>query len=150
MKLIKLMTLIGALAILSATTVAAREVQIYRQQSDVQKMMHKFGRGVTNVLTCWVEWPRNVAIEWEKTDPATGAVLGTVKGVGWTAARLVSGAYEIVSFPFPVPEDYAAMMEPEFVVTDVWGDPIPTLTEFGETDPYRPMDAPFYPERFNF
>jgi putative exosortase-associated protein (TIGR04073 family) len=113
-------------------------------------MLHKLGRGVTNVLTCWVEWPRNVAIEWDKTDPISGFVVGTIKGAGWGFARLATGVYDTVTFPFPVPENYQAMLDPEFVVTDVWGAPIPDLTEFNANDPDYPANAPIYPERFNF
>lgn len=150
MKLFKIGALVLMTAILMAGTASAAGDDAYRQQSDFGKMMHKLGRGVTNVVTCWVEIPRNIAIEWEKTDPVTGFVIGTVKGTGWTLARVVSGVYETVSFPFPVPADYEPLMEPEFVVTDIWGDPIPGLGEYSEVDPYRPDDSPVYPDRFSF
>jgi len=136
--------------VLTAGTAFATSDDVTRQQSDFNKMLHKLGRGVTNVVTCWVEWPRNIAIEWDKTDPVTGFILGTVKGVGWGFARLSTGVYDVVTFPFPVPENYVAMLEPEFVVTDIWGAPIPELTEFGGNDPSYPTNAPIYPERFNF
>ena len=43
-----------------------------------------------------------------------------------------------------------AMMEPEFVITDIWGDPIPGVSEFDANDPLYPDDAPIYPRRFRF
>jgi len=122
---------------------------VYRNQSDSGKMLHKLGRGVVNVVTCWVEVPRNIAIEWEKTDPFTGLVMGTVKGCGWGFARLATGVYDTCTFPFAIPEGYAPMMEPEFVITDIWGDPIPELTDFRSNDPNYPSNSPIYPNRFN-
>lgn len=134
----------------SGMAFAAGTSEVNRQQSCAGKMLHKLGRGVTNTLTCWVEIPRNIAIEWEKTDPATGFFMGTVIGTGWGFARLATGVFETVTFPFPVPEDYQPMLEPEFVVTDIWGDPIPDLTEFSANDPNYPTNAPIYPQRFNY
>lgn len=143
-----------SLAILAAAAVAvpagASAGDIYRDKSDVGKMFHKLGRGIVNVVTSWVEIPRHVADEWEQTDPATGIVLGTVKGVGWTVARALTGVYETVTFPFPVPADYEPMMQPEFVVTDVWGDPIPDLTELDSNDPLSSGDAGRHPSQYRF
>jgi putative exosortase-associated protein (TIGR04073 family) len=77
-------------------------------------MGRKFGRGVVNVLTFWTEIPRNVALEWQRTDPASGFFLGVGKGVGYGYARLMAGIYDIVTFPAPVPMGYAPVMQPEF------------------------------------
>ncbi|MCL5269758.1 MAG: exosortase system-associated protein, TIGR04073 family [bacterium] len=123
---------------------------LYREQSDAAKMMHKLGRGVTNVLTCWVEVPRNIAIEWERTDPVTGFIMGTVQGVGWGFARFATGVYDTVTFPFPVPPGYVSMLDPEFVITDIWGDPIPGLTDIYANDPDHPKGTPIYPQQFGF
>lgn len=79
-------------------------------------MGYKFGRGAVNVLTFWTEVPRNVAIEWQRTDPASGFFLGVGKGVGYGFARLMGGIYDMVSFPFPVPLGFAPVMDPEFSV----------------------------------
>lgn len=130
-------------------TVSAANAQgdLYREQSDIDKMMEKLGRGVTNILTSWVEIPRQVAIEWEKTDPATGSIVGTIKGFGWGFARFFTGAYEIVTFPFPIPQDYDPLIEPEYIVTDIWGAPIPGLTELDANDPEMPAISA-YPKQF--
>jgi putative exosortase-associated protein (TIGR04073 family) len=136
--------------VLSSGLAFAGAGETYRQQTAASKMLHKLGRGVTNACTCWVEVPRNIAIEWEKTDPFTGFIMGAVKGAGWGFVRLTTGIYETVTFPFPVPEDYQAMLEPEFVITDIWGDPIPELTDFRSNDPKYPGNAPVYPQRFSY
>lgn len=150
MKRFSIICAIGLMFILAVGSANAASGEVYRQQSDATKMMHKLGRGVVNVLTCWVEVPRNIAIEWEKTDPATGLVLGTVKGFGWGFTRLATGVFDTVTFPFPVPEGYQSMLDPEFVISDVWGDAIPGLADFSANDPDYPTNAPIYPQRFNF
>jgi putative exosortase-associated protein (TIGR04073 family) len=150
MKSFKLSALMALTLLCLAGSAFAQSGDIYRQQSDANKMFHKLGRGVVNVLTCWVEVPRNIAIEWEKTDPATGLVLGTVKGAAWGFSRLATGVFEVFTFPLPVPEAYQPLMEPEFVVTDVWGDPIPAFAEYSAVNPNNPRDAAVYPQAFNY
>jgi putative exosortase-associated protein (TIGR04073 family) len=79
-------------------------------------MGYKFGRGAVNVLTCWTEIPRNVALEWQRTDPASGFFLGVGKGLGYGYTRFVGGVYDMVTFAFPVPMGFAPVMDPEFSV----------------------------------
>lgn len=150
MKWTKFASLIALMFVLSAGSAFAGADDSSRQQSDISKMGHKLGRGVTNIVTCWLEWPRSVATEWSKTDPVSGLIVGTAKGFAWGFARLASGVYETITFPFPVPPNYATIIEPEFIVTDLWGAPIPELEEFGANDPNYPTNSPIYPERFNF
>ena len=90
-----------------------------------QDMTRKLGRGVGNILTGWIEVPKNIAVNWEKTDPFTGLVVGSIKGIGWSWTRTVSGIYDVFTFPFPVPENYRPLMEPEFVLPSIWGAPLP-------------------------
>jgi putative exosortase-associated protein (TIGR04073 family) len=92
-------------------------------------MFHKLGRGLLNVLTGWLEVPKSVADTWRKTDPFTGMVIGSVKGVAWTWARTCTGLYDVITFPFPVPKDYISLIEPESIVTQTWGEPFPEYAE---------------------
>lgn len=103
----------------------AVDEDVYRENSDIDKIFHKLGRGVVNLLTGWVEIPRNIAKEWRRTDPFTGTVIGLFKGLGWGIARTFSGFYEIISFPFPVPRNYEPIMQPEFILPTVWGERLP-------------------------
>jgi putative exosortase-associated protein (TIGR04073 family) len=139
-----------ALVAMSAGTTFAASTDAAADQSDAAKMMHKLGRGVVNVLTCWVEIPRHVAKEWEKTDPFSGTVLGTAEGFGWGFARFATGVYESFTFLLPVPADYQPMMLPEFVVTDIWGDPIPGFDETSTARPSGSTNLPSYPQQFNY
>lgn len=76
-----------------------------------QDPIHKFGRGAVNVLTCWVELPKNLHLGLQENNPVTGAVIGILKGGGLALTRLAVGAYETVSFPIPYPKSYASPYE---------------------------------------
>jgi putative exosortase-associated protein (TIGR04073 family) len=114
-----------AITAVPATAYAQGDEDVYRENTDVQKMFHKLGRGISNVLLGWVEIPKNIAKEWRRTEPFTGTIVGSVKGIGWAIARTLSGVYEIISFPFPVPRNYEPIMYPEFVLPSVWGERLP-------------------------
>ena len=76
-----------------------------------QDPIHKFGRGVGNVLTCWIELPKQFRLGTQEENPVLGAGWGLVKGGGLAATRLAVGAYEAVSFFLPYPKDYVSPYE---------------------------------------
>ena len=76
-----------------------------------QDPIHKVGRGVGNVLTCWIEVPKNLHLGTQEENPLLGVGWGLVKGSGLAATRLVVGAYEALTFPIPIPKDYASPYE---------------------------------------
>lgn len=118
------MSLVVMLSIWSVPVMAEHPDDLYREQSDFGKMFHKLGRGVVNVFTCWIEIPKNIAKEWSQYDPFTGFILGTCKGFAWGAGRLATGLYDTVTFPLPIPKGYVPLIEPEFVLTDIWGESV--------------------------
>ena len=73
-----------------------------------QDPIHKAGRGATNVVTSWIEIPKNVVLGVQEQNPILGAGWGLLKGIGLTATRVVLGAYEVVTFPLPYPQAYAS------------------------------------------
>ena len=76
-----------------------------------QDPIHKFGRGAVNVLTCWIELPKNFHLGMQEANPVLGVGGGVIKGIGLAATRFVLGAYEVVSFPVPYPKAYASPYE---------------------------------------
>lgn len=124
----RVICLFGILAVLSFIPTAARaqdDGDAYRENTDIEHMFHKLGRGLSNVLLGWVEIPKNIAKEWRNTEPFTGTIVGAVKGLGWGIARTIAGVYEVVSFPFPIPRNYEPIMYPEFILPSVWGERLP-------------------------
>ncbi len=75
----------------------------------------KLGRGIANTLTGWVELPKNVYNTSVEDNPLAGITLGLAKGAGMTLVRTGAGIYEIATFPFPLPEAYKPILEPEYV-----------------------------------
>ncbi len=75
----------------------------------------KLGRGVANTLTGWVELPKNIYNTSVADNAFAGWTLGLARGAGMTLVRTGAGLYEIVTFPFPLPQDYKPVLEPEYV-----------------------------------
>ncbi len=75
----------------------------------------KLGRGVANTLTGWVELPKNIYSTSVEDNAFAGMTLGLAKGAGMTLVRTGAGIYEIATFPFPLPEDFRPILEPEYV-----------------------------------
>ncbi|MDP3723741.1 MAG: exosortase system-associated protein, TIGR04073 family [Candidatus Omnitrophota bacterium] len=76
----------------------------------------KLVRGAANLFLGVLEVPRNIHnVTQAENSVLQGWTIGLGKGVGYTVLRMVVGAYEIVTFPFPIPEEYRPVIEPEFV-----------------------------------
>lgn len=75
----------------------------------------KLGRGVANTLTGWVELPKNIYNTSVEDNAFAGLTLGLAKGAGMTLVRTGAGLYEIATFPFPLPQDFRPILEPEYV-----------------------------------
>lgn len=75
----------------------------------------KLGRGVANTLTGWVEIPKNIYDTSVQDNALAGMTLGLAKGAGMTLVRTGAGIFEVATFPFPLPEDYKPILEPEYV-----------------------------------
>jgi len=84
-------------------------------ESYAQNPAKKLVRGVANILTGWVELPKNIYDTSVEDNPLSGLTIGLMKGVGMTIVRTGAGVYETATFPFPIPEGYAPVLEPEFV-----------------------------------
>ena len=80
-----------------------------------QDAFSKLGRGVANTLTGWVELPKNVYNTSVEENAFTGMTMGLAKGAGMLLVRTGAGIFEVATFPFPVPEDYKPILEPEYV-----------------------------------
>ena len=78
----------------------------------------KLGRGIMNILTGWIELPKNVYETSVEENVIAGLTMGLAKGVGMTVVRIGAGVFEAVTFPLPIPEDYEPVLEPEFVFSD--------------------------------
>ncbi|MBI3330962.1 MAG: exosortase system-associated protein, TIGR04073 family [Candidatus Omnitrophica bacterium] len=76
-----------------------------------QDPIHKMGRGVTNVLTGWIELPKQLHLGTQEENPVAGFGWGLLKGAGLALLRVGVGAYEAVTFPVPYPKGFASPYE---------------------------------------
>ena len=78
------------------------------QPAFAQDPIHKLGRGVVNVLTSWIEIPKQFSLGLQESNPMTGMLWGLLKGGAYTILRIDTGAYEAVTFPLPLPKGYVS------------------------------------------
>ncbi len=78
--------------------------------------LKKLGRGLCNTVTFPFEIFLQVSRVSNTDGPMAGSTWGVLKGIGMSGVRLLTGLYETVTFPFPVPKDYAPILrDPEFM-----------------------------------
>lgn len=85
----------------------------------------KLFRGIANAATGWLEIPKQITLTQQTMGAGSAYTWGLLKGIGYALARSVTGAFEIATFPFPVPEGYVPVMHPEYVLSDLPTDPHP-------------------------
>lgn len=80
-----------------------------------QTPVRKLGRGVANIVTCPFEIPKQIMEKYCAANSMwDGMLIGLPVGIGMTVVRAAVGAFETVTFPFPVPDDYRPVLEPEY------------------------------------
>ncbi len=77
--------------------------------------IRKFGRGVTNIATGWLEVFKEIGLQVEKSGDMAGLFVGPFKGIAKAIGRTAVGIYDVVTFLIPVPGDYEPLIEPEFL-----------------------------------
>jgi len=78
--------------------------------------INKLGNGLNNLLTGWMDIPRQVKAVTEENDAVAGMTYGIVKGLGLAVARTIAGTFDTITFPF-APYDQPAM-EPIYGMGD--------------------------------
>lgn len=72
-------------------------------------------RGVANAgLGVVAEVPKTIYYGTLEDGPVYGLTVGILEGLSWGIARTLTGVYEIVTFPFPIPEGYRPMYQPPY------------------------------------
>ena len=78
----------------------------------------KLGRGAVNLVTGWVEIPKRIYETTQTQGALAGWTWGLLRGLGRGFVRTAAGLYEVFTFPFPAPPNYATVIEPEYVFVD--------------------------------
>jgi putative exosortase-associated protein (TIGR04073 family) len=85
-------------------------------QEVVDGMANKIVRGVTNVATGWLEFPKQIYITCKEEGYVKGLTVGPVKGLGMTLVRTVAGVGESATFFVA----YPGFFDPFFYPSYVW------------------------------
>ena len=80
----------------------------------------KLIRGVVNIATAPLEVPKQTWVYWKEGAKRTDHILvwifsGMVKGIIETTKRVGSGTWDVLTFPWAVPDHYESLIKPEFV-----------------------------------
>lgn len=81
----------------------------------VGHMTSKLARGFVNILTCIGEIPNQMVKVGHEKGFWAGISLGFLKGLGMMVVRFGAGAFDMVFFLSPWPDDYKPVLEPEYV-----------------------------------
>jgi putative exosortase-associated protein (TIGR04073 family) len=84
-------------------------------QEIVDGMSSKATRGIANVATGWLEFPKQIYLTSQEDGAVRGVFVGPFKGIGMTLVRTVSGAAEFLTFFSAYPNFYAPYFEPPYV-----------------------------------
>jgi putative exosortase-associated protein (TIGR04073 family) len=75
----------------------------------------KLVRGVVNICTGWLEFPKQIRRIADQEGWGAGLWRGPLEGLGMFVARTVSGAYEVLTFPVPIPARFQPLLTPDFI-----------------------------------
>ena len=102
--------------VLSSSLPAYAQYQPETKEFPGKRQLTKLGRGLANVFGGWAEIPKEVYNQ-SRDAETLGSVVFTapVVGIAKAIARTATGIFETITFLFPIPEDYAPIIEPEYV-----------------------------------
>jgi len=84
----------------------------------------KLGRGITNILTGWIELFTTTNKHFREHDnDVLQGICAIPEGMVRVVIRTSVGIYETLTFPIPIPENFEPIIEPEFLIN--------------KTDPYE-------------
>jgi len=109
-------------AILACGAVMAdsyRTVDDASAQEVVAGMSGKASRGLVNVATGWLEFPRQIYTIYRDKGALQGCLVGPFMGIGMMMARTFAGALEFTTFYLAYPGFYDPYMEPPYVWDDI-------------------------------
>lgn len=90
-------------------------VETSSPQKIVDGMANKAARGMANITTGWLEFPKQIYLTYNEDGPARGVYVGPLKGLGMTIVRTVSGFGELATFFIPFPGFYEPYFDPAYV-----------------------------------
>jgi putative exosortase-associated protein (TIGR04073 family) len=84
-------------------------------QEIMNGMGNKAARGIANVTTGWLEFPKQIYTTSSEEGAVKGIFIGPFKGIGMMLIRTVTGAAELATFFVAYPGFYAPYFDPAYV-----------------------------------
>lgn len=109
---------LAAAMIVALPSREAQAAEHYGKEDYGQLVGRKLGRGTANTALGWLELPNGIQDVGEEHGVGAAATWGVVHGVGRAVQRTAVGIFEVLTFPFGVPQDFEPLIEPEFVLQD--------------------------------
>jgi len=96
-----------------------RSVDDASAEEVVSGMSNKAARGLVNVATGWLEFPRQIYTTYQNQGAVKGCLVGPFMGIGMMVARTAAGALELFTFYLAYPGFYDPYLEPQYVWDDI-------------------------------
>ncbi len=93
---------------------STQSIESSSPQETVDAMANKAVRGVANIATGWLEFPKQIVNTYKEDGLGKGMTVGPLKGIGMTLVRTVAGAFETVTFFIAFPGFYDPLVEPDY------------------------------------
>ncbi|QWV93491.1 exosortase system-associated protein, TIGR04073 family [Geomonas oryzisoli] len=92
----------------------SRTVDTASAQEVVDGMANKLVRGVANIATGWLEFPKQIYLTCKEEGAVKCLTVGPVKGIGMTLVRTASGVGETATFFLAYPGFYDPFLDPAY------------------------------------
>ena len=96
-----------------------RSVDDASAEEVVSGMSDKATRGLVNVATGWLEFPRQIYATYQDHGAVQGCLVGPFMGIGMMMTRTVAGVLEFATFYLAFPGFYDPYLEPRYVWDDI-------------------------------
>lgn len=107
--------LLGMVVLVAMVLVSGPFTAAFAEESVAPRAAQKAVRGLANAgLGVVVEVPKTVYYDTLEDGPVYGLTVGLLEGLSWGIARALTGVYEVVTFPFPIPNEYRPIYQPQY------------------------------------
>ena len=114
----KVVLLLAASLALAPAFSARLRADDFEDQEPAGSPVTKLARGGLNLFTGWMEVPKRIHETSQNAGATVSFTWGLLRGLGYGFVRTAAGAYEILTFPFAAPPDYAPVIQPPYVWSD--------------------------------
>ena len=116
--LVLVFSFVLSLSLLTVKSNACDQLNYWSSDDIALAMSTKLARGITNVATGWMEFPRAFYVTGRDDGIAKSIALGPFQGIFMTAVRTLTGAFEVLTFVVPAPGCYDPFLDRPLVWSD--------------------------------